>query len=111
MASSVKQAVSFLVVLAFGLTAVAGLNNIQSVEVYTDTCHQCGMTFLGRIEFQVCYHNATGPTCCTTGILDDPTQDDFNEGTISKFSGDLLLAAPPGFWTTRPRMTSTRGPS
>ena len=41
--------------------------------------------------FKVCYHNATGPTCCSTGILDDPTQDDFNEGTISKFSGDLLF--------------------
>jgi len=62
-------------------------NSIQHVEVYTADCSDCGMTFLGRIELQVC---AAGNVCCGTGILDDPTQDDFNRGTISTFAGDLL---------------------
>jgi len=89
----IKQTFFVLFVsVAFGLSSVChGLNNIQSVEVYTDDCSDCGMTFLGRIELEVCGHNATDPFCCDTGILDDPTQDDFNRGTISKFSGDLLF--------------------
>merc|ERR1712183_68179 len=45
------------------------------------------MTFLGRVELLVCGANNK---CCNAGILDDPTQDDFNRGTISTFSGDLL---------------------
>merc|ERR1711931_338767 len=83
-----KMAVVPKILLAFILPALAlALNNIQSVEVFTDDCNDCGMTFLGRVELLVCGVNNK---CCSTGILDDPTQDDFNRGTISTFSGDLL---------------------
>ena len=51
--ASVAQLVGFcaLLVSAFGLTATA-LNNIQSVEVYTDTCNKCGMTFFSQSELK-----------------------------------------------------------
>ena len=51
--ASIKQTFFALLVAAFGLCHVHGFNNIQSVEVYTDDCNDCGMTFLGRIELEV----------------------------------------------------------
>jgi len=89
--SAAKQVFGVVAFVAFLGSSAYGLNNVQSVEVYVPDCNDCGMTFLGRIELQICGHNGTEPYCCSTGILDDPSQDDFNAGTISKFSGDLLF--------------------
>merc|ERR1712112_571528 len=60
------------VAMGKGTTKAPAANKIRRVEVFTSDCFQCGMSALGKIG------------------LDNFGKDDFNRGTISKFTGATI---------------------
>merc|ERR1712180_115884 len=64
-------------------TTKAPPNKIHRIEVFTSDCLQCGMSVLGKITVDI--YGQAGKHC-NTGLLDNVGKDDFNRGTISKFS-------------------------
>ena len=78
-----------LVALAMGkgTTKAPAANKIRRVEVFTSDCFQCGMSALGKISLDI--YGQAGKHC-NTGLLDNIGKDDFNRGTISKFTGATI---------------------
>ena len=63
------------------------INWMDLVEVYTHDCDDCGMSVGGNIYLEVC---SSDNECCKTDELDNPFKDDFDPGTTSRFTSDIL---------------------
>merc|ERR1712142_872858 len=88
-AQTMKKAFSSVVaLLCLASVAVASDEYIDSVQIKTADCLNCGMNGLfGQVSLKVC--GAYG-NCCNTGQLDNVGEDDFNRNTISSFDFERL---------------------
>merc|ERR1719477_175043 len=98
MASVIKSLGIFLCLAACVLaraTTKAPPNKIHRIEFFTADCFNCGMSVLGKITVDI--YGQAGKHC-NTGLLDNVGKDDFNRGTISKFSGATIGKCMDARW-------------
>ena len=89
------------------ITSIFAEDILRQIDVKTGDCEDCGMSQFGDISikvtsihhpkftknwvlstFQLC---GSGPlACCITGDLDNAFENDFNQGSLSSFSGNNL---------------------
>ena len=62
------------------------MNRVQSVKMMTGECQTCGMDeSSSELDLEICGYMGLLYVCCQTGVLDNPTVDDFRPGNISTF--------------------------
>jgi len=77
--------------IIFAFIAIVSIeaNLIYKVKVNTASCDDCGMSnTFGALRLQIC--NSQGD-CCNTAKLDNPFENDFQEGGSDEFTDSDIL--------------------